>query len=189
METREKLFFNMMTKMQYAGLRGFEALQNLCILQEECIKEYQLPMTTENLSNIVDNVSLQLFPEKDQFCSGFQPVRVYGDGNCLPRTGSLYAFGDEHHHNEIRCRIVLEMCVNIKFYTLKENKVYAQYSQEYDPGKTMNNDEFIKVFKRTVVSFANPGAWGENVACSCLRLSIGEKSLFNLLRHYWYKEG
>lgn len=65
METREKLLFNMMTKMQYAGLKGFEALQNLCILQEECIKEYQLPMTNENISNIVDNVSLQLFPEKD----------------------------------------------------------------------------------------------------------------------------
>ena len=42
------------------------------------------------------------------------PAIVYCDGNCLPRSGSVLAFGNENHFNEIRCRIALELVRNKK---------------------------------------------------------------------------
>ncbi|XP_060573349.1 LOW QUALITY PROTEIN: uncharacterized protein LOC132731228 [Ruditapes philippinarum] len=78
------------------------------------------------------------------------PVCVQGDGNCLPRSGSILSFGDEDHHTEIRCRIVIEMVTNIDLYLSDEHlkngtvlvekearqlvKTYAMFSEHYIPG-------------------------------------------------------
>ena len=40
----------------------------------------------------VDEISLDLYP---QDVPQLLPIDVYGDGNCLPRCGSVLAFGDE----------------------------------------------------------------------------------------------
>ena len=60
----------------------------------------------------VDKVALQLYPNevilgKIDPATRF-PVIVLGDGNCLPRAGSVIAFGDEDHFTEMRVRIVIE---------------------------------------------------------------------------------
>ena len=73
--------------------------------------------------NIIDNkltsnkVDLQLFPNdvKDK-CVGQLPVIVVGDGNCLPRSGSILAFGNELTHKEIRARIAVELACNESIY-------------------------------------------------------------------------
>lgn len=46
------------------------------------------------------------------------PVRITGDGNCLPRSISVACFGHENFHEEIRARIVVEMCTNVSTYTI-----------------------------------------------------------------------
>ncbi|RUS75871.1 hypothetical protein EGW08_016360, partial [Elysia chlorotica] len=40
------------------------------------------------------------------------PIKTVGDGNCVPRALSLLCFGDQDHHTEIRCRIVMELVSN-----------------------------------------------------------------------------
>ena len=44
------------------------------------------------------------------------PVSVAGDGNYLPRAGSVLAFGHEDSHIEIRTRIIIEMIQNKQLY-------------------------------------------------------------------------
>ncbi len=44
------------------------------------------------------------------------PASVVGDGNCLPRSGSLLAFGEEEHPHEIRVRIIIELCLHKELY-------------------------------------------------------------------------
>ena len=44
------------------------------------------------------------------------PVWVLGDGNCLPRTLSILAFGHPENFVEMRVRIVVELTINIARY-------------------------------------------------------------------------
>ena len=61
------------------------------------------------------------------------PVRIYGDGNCLPRAASLLAFGTEEMHVEMQVRIAVGLLLHEDFY-LRDSaitKVYAQYSEQF----------------------------------------------------------
>ena len=40
------------------------------------------------------------------------PVSVFADGNCLPRSGSVLAFGHENFADEIRARFFIELELN-----------------------------------------------------------------------------
>ena len=44
--------------------------------------------------------------------SCLSPVSVSADGNCLPRSGSVLAFGHENFADEIRVRLVIELVLN-----------------------------------------------------------------------------
>ena len=63
------------------------------------------------------------------------PVSVIADGNCLPRSGSVLAFGSEAFHFEIRCRIIIELVKNKRCYLdVKEmNKGISLPSDEAGP--------------------------------------------------------
>ena len=54
----------------------------------------------------IDWVAIDFFP--DDVPKNALPVSTYGDGNCFPRAISKILFGTEHHHCEIRARIVKE---------------------------------------------------------------------------------
>ena len=53
---------------------------------------------------------------KSDVSTGLYLVITEADGNCLPRSISLLVFGDQEHHDEIRCRIVHEMVLNESLY-------------------------------------------------------------------------
>lgn len=59
-----------------------------------------------------DNISWQFLESYDK---GFQVI-VIGDGNCLPRSESVFAFGNEHNPCEIRVRIIIELCLHMELY-------------------------------------------------------------------------
>ena len=44
------------------------------------------------------------------------PTEIVGDGNCLPRCGSMGLFGDEQYHTEIRVRMIIEMSLHMDKY-------------------------------------------------------------------------
>ena len=62
----------------------------------------------------VDEVSLTYHP--NDIDDTLMPIKIVADGNCLPRTGSMIAFGHENCHEEIRSRIILEQCNNDDVY-------------------------------------------------------------------------
>ena len=61
-----------------------------------------------------DAVSLPLKP--DDAPPHHFPVWVLGDGNCLPRTLSILAFGHPENFVEMRMRIIAELTINIAHY-------------------------------------------------------------------------
>lgn len=61
----------------------------------------------------VDKASMSLVPNDDGLENLF-PCLIYGDGNCLPRCGSLFAYGTENKHLDIRARIVLHLVKYIR---------------------------------------------------------------------------
>ena len=48
----------------------------------------------------IDKLSLSLVPD-DNYLQDLFPGLIYGDGTCLPRCGSLFAYGTEENHIEI----------------------------------------------------------------------------------------
>ncbi|XP_033759192.1 uncharacterized protein LOC117341455, partial [Pecten maximus] len=56
-----------------------------------------------------DWVASSLYPCDDS-PDNHVPIKTGGDGNCLPRIGSLFVFGNEKQHVEFRVRIFMELC-------------------------------------------------------------------------------
>jgi hypothetical protein len=74
------------------------------------------------------------------------PVSIKADGNCLPRCGSLLAFGQEDFHKEMRVRIIMEFALHQETYLdsvylsrgldhhdAKLPTIYGMYSGEHVP--------------------------------------------------------
>ena len=61
----------------------------------------------------IDPLSVDLYPQDRP---ALQPVKIYGDGNCLARAGSFLAFGTEDEHVEIRMRIACELALHSDIY-------------------------------------------------------------------------
>ena len=101
-----------------------------------------------------DSVAQELLPDDlpDELTT-LIPVNVLGDGNCLARSASVLAFGDERHHVEIRYRIILELLTHSELYlnldyvnrgaSLPPNEekclttTYAMFSEYYITGNAL----------------------------------------------------
>lgn len=100
------------------------------------------------------------------------PAVIYGDGNCLPRSASLIAYGTENQHCEMRRRIVREMIMNKEKYLDESTsgkgrnemgqtnvpKTIASYSSEYKAERLSKNN-IAKIFEREIIQISRPGAW------------------------------
>lgn len=84
-------------------------------LQLSPISEKTPDVTITTHKRTVDKASMSLVPNDDGLENLF-PCLIYGDGNCLPRCGSLFAYGTENKHLDIRARIVLHL--------VKYNEIY-----------------------------------------------------------------
>ena len=63
-------------------------------------------MSDDDYEQSLDYVGLFHMP--DDAPAGYGPVKVVGDGNCFPRVLSFLTFRNEHHHAEMRARLVYE---------------------------------------------------------------------------------
>ena len=68
----------------------------------------------EDMAVPLDELSMQVLPDDMPVTEHGQvyPISVIGDGNCLPRTGSIFAYGTEEHHEEIRAKIIMEQVLH-----------------------------------------------------------------------------
>ena len=65
----------------------------------------------------VDPIGVDLLPNDTP--SIFQlhtPMKIYGDGNCFPRTISRLVYGDDKSHQELRCQITIDLVQNFRHY-------------------------------------------------------------------------
>ncbi|XP_071122434.1 uncharacterized protein [Mytilus edulis] len=131
-------------------------------IQEPC----PLPnISLTDLPVFIDADALQMIPN-DIPEGNFMPVVVQGDGNCLPRSAAVLAYGNEEDHQEFRVRIILELVANEDLYlnddylssalelnikTRQLSKQFAMYSSEYIPGDVLTPAAVRRVFRKEVL--------------------------------------
>lgn len=177
---RQKYFESLVSDIEVAGRQGFEKLKQKCSdLESEINMKYPLKLTGTQF-NFADNkykadqLAVKLMPEELK-TRGMLPVNVSADGNCLPRSASLLAFGSESEHDEMRVRIVIELCLNCDLYisnsflnrgiTLpdKEAKnieqMYTMISDRYIPGEVITKTVTRRIFEAESISVCKKNAY------------------------------
>lgn len=96
----------------YLSIMACQSYEDLEIVADQLqlspISEKTPDVTITTHKRTVDKASMSLVPNDDGLENLF-PCLIYGDGNCLPRCGSLFAYGTENKHLDIRARIVLHL--------------------------------------------------------------------------------
>jgi len=127
------------------------------------MEQRKFKLTTQNsiVNNglIVDETCLDMYPDHVVQEYIIYSVTVKADSNCLPRNGSVLAFGNESHQDKMRVGIVVEQTLHKDVYlsyeylqqghTESSNKnistTYAMFSDEYVPGRTpAKNEVWVK---------------------------------------------
>ena len=115
----------------------------------------------------VDEDALTWFPKDSQ---PLTPLKIYRDGNCLPRCVSMMAFGHQHNHVEMKTRIVMELSLNLDTYLdhefLKSGHecedylptIYAMYSGNHFRGKHVSKTEVRGMLCKEIEEISKP-AW------------------------------
>ena len=118
-------------------------------------------------------------------------VKVRADGDCLPGTGSVFAYGNDQMSEEIRLRIIVTVeSVLYSDYYLNEDNLrkgfdkqcthshellfsHAMYSDAYIPGVAFSPRE---IYEKEVMSLTKPksfmGIWQIFASSSVLRMPI-----------------
>lgn len=119
---------------------------------QELVSVYELPnpnaQPTGYCEAQLDYASLSLYPEdapKDMV-----PVHIGSDGNCLPRCGSLFMFGTEDGHTEVRVRTQVELACNEDYYLSDDLcNVYLQYCESYldRPYSEITDEDWKQLFR------------------------------------------
>lgn len=104
------------------------------------------------------------------------PVIVKSDGDCLPSCGSVFIHGNTEETDEVRLRIVHELCTNDDLYLSDEylehqsdnsekhlTKSFAMYSDYFVPGVLLTDNRIRNIYEAEVMSICTPrtfmGIW------------------------------
>ena len=97
--------------------RNFKELSVVVESLSKSMAAFHLPqMKSRRLGEVgeVDPCALKhLSDSTPHFDKHLIPVKIVGDGNCFPRSLSVFCFGNQDYHREIRCRIVAELVTNV----------------------------------------------------------------------------
>uniref|UniRef100_A0A8W8LLN3 Uncharacterized protein n=1 Tax=Magallana gigas TaxID=29159 RepID=A0A8W8LLN3_MAGGI len=89
----------------YLSIMACQSYEDLEIVADQLqlspISEKTPDVTITTHKRTVDKASMSLVPNDDGLENLF-PCLIYGDGKCLPRCGSLFAYGTENKHLDIR---------------------------------------------------------------------------------------
>jgi hypothetical protein len=118
------------------------------------------------------------------------PMMINGDGNCLPRCGSVLAYGTEDFHADIRLRIAMELIEHKSVYMdsshlqkgLHPSKkkptaaMYAQFSDFYTFGDVLTPETVNNIYEKEVNAILKNkmycGIWQVFALSSILQLPI-----------------
>lgn len=127
------------------------------------LRKEELAINVDTKGRNIDELSVSLMPDlKNMTNTDLHPVSVMADGNCLPRTASLLAFGTEGRHQEMRKRIAVDMVINEEKYIKLEHlesgrcrdrliKSCTMYSEYYIPGTKITAEIVQKIYRKEVM--------------------------------------
>ena len=114
--TREQYF----KTLQHKLISCSSLTSMLTICQEESLVKYPIGLLKDislfSMKARIDSYAQKLLPEDIPSNISLFPTIIYGDGNCLPRCGSFFAFGTEDCHIEVRVRIAIELITHSSYY-------------------------------------------------------------------------
>ena len=124
---RRSYFKELLGRMELCT--SFDSLMLLCIEQETVIDNFfelsvqhkQNPLNIMLLHDTIDSLANELKPDIQNVDDDLFPVQIYGDGNCLPRCGSLFVNRGQDDFDEIRCRIIVEQVLYQQYYLNSQN--------------------------------------------------------------------
>lgn len=110
----------LLQEIRLAAGKGFQDLKEQCASLK--LPALQMAEEEEFLWDELqpDGTSQKLLPPDKG--SRYSALKTTADGNCFFRTASILAFGNEHKHDEMRVRIVIELACNSDFY-LKDKDI------------------------------------------------------------------
>jgi hypothetical protein len=110
----------------------------------------RIDVTVTEVKGIIDGMAYKLLQDIQLPGALKYPTIITGDGNCLPRCGSLFAYGSEEYHADTRTRIAVELIQHLDCYFdstflsrgWPDDRVphpsalaYAQYSDYFNQGQ------------------------------------------------------
>ncbi|KAK6190773.1 hypothetical protein SNE40_002565 [Patella caerulea] len=114
----------------------------------------------------IDEIALDYCPHDTYGPSILYPVKVLGDGNYLPYSGSVLAFGHPNRVTEMRVRIIVEQTVHEDYYLKEENLTkglqhngedlklktsFAMYSDQY-VGGALGDEAIQEVYQKEIMN-------------------------------------
>jgi hypothetical protein len=153
------------------------------------------PLSREHICpQATDRISLPLYPFDAPDAT---PVYIKADGNCLPRCGSLLAFGSQEMHQEIRVRIVSELVTNSSLYLDDQylsrglqhaagplSLLYAGFSGQLPKDFSQTRDGVLAVFQNEILEVTknsrDMGMWQIHALSTVLNTPI--KSVYPIGR-------
>ena len=145
-----------MLRAELSRAKTAEDIAGLAFQYQEAIESYLVNVCTgfSFKNKAVNTDALAWLPDD---APAFSPIQIYGDGNCLPRCASVFAYGTQEHFDEMRIRIALELASHPEAY-LDNNflraghlvaddlpKQYAMYSDQY----TVNDSQQLRLGRFT----------------------------------------
>ncbi|XP_070176029.1 uncharacterized protein [Littorina saxatilis] len=161
---RHRDFQELQRKLQAA--HSFEEFLKVATESTTVLQKHSLSVKTGMSAQQfkTDKTATLLYPSDGP--KEFTPIKVYGDGNCLPRSASVLAFGHEDNHVEMRVRIAVEMALYRQFYLSNTMshvvanlpKKSAMYSENY-VGQVLTPHVVQEMFHTEVMESVTSGKY------------------------------
>ena len=163
-QDRKRFFSTLAVRLQSASSSSFYDLKCTAKKAEKHLHKFPLECKTFDAKQYAaDQSSLSLYPDD---APELVPIEVYGDGNCLPRSASIFESGSQTRHEEMRTRIVVELAAHEDHYLDSNNldnacnetaKSYAMFSDFYNM-ETLDCNEIQSIYRKEVCSITRPGS-------------------------------
>ena len=168
----------------------FKKVQDECKKVEKRIEDLDTdPHVTHILSDDIEIYKdvVQCMPTDLNTNIDLLPCQVNSDGNCLPSTGSTFAFGNKCQVHEIRLRIVLKLVKHEKYYlndSFLESGTYSrkgteqtslkkQYCEYFIPGCKLSDEKNRTIYRKEIESVIKDktymGIWQIHALASVLK--------------------
>lgn len=166
---RQNYFDSILNRLSQCN--SFKDIEMICNSEQRNIEQFDI--NYNHMSSIistghhVDEHALEIYPEDTEQNSVLFPVRVSADGNCLPYTGSILAFGHEKNGKEMRVRIIVESVLHKDLYLSQEYlerglngnppnrdiaKTMAMYSDEFNINQKLDKQEVDFIYQREIMN-------------------------------------